>query len=191
MTNGDELTIYNHWLQVIEVSETERESLTRIRKELIEAKTNKSSQISIIIMGIVQNILQGVEYLIPTQGVGVSKFLRNIIKRKQVEKIEEERIKLATIEIYIRLLDPELNYDLQISDVNRVCRQVWGRENYSIDIPEIIYERVCFSLEGGEFREYCNSNGLIKYFTKKHAQVEESLILYNSGGPIRRFSRNR
>ncbi len=175
------------WDGSVKVSETEEASLTRVRNDLLDAIENQGNPIFSAITDIVQLILVGVEELAPPPGRLFARVFREIIARKQRDNANTQKIRRATIEVLIRLLRPDLDYTMDISDVELVCQQVWGTEKFSNEIPTAIYKKVRFSLEGGRFWEYCNKNGLARYLSEKHRQVDVSYILYKNGSALRRI----
>lgn len=191
MTNHEiKLPLIVLWDRPIEVSETEETSLAEIRKDLldaIDAIENEGSPISSIITDIVQLILTGVEELAPAPAHFFAKLFGRMIARKRLENVNVRKIRRSTIEVLIRLLRPDLDYTMEISDVELVCRQVWGTEKFSNNIPTAIYDKVRFSLEGGKFWEYCNNKGLRRYLREKHRQVDTSYILYKNGSAFKRI----
>jgi len=175
------------WDGSIEVSEAEMTALKDVRQQLIESVNNQNAQLFTIITGIVELILEGIQLAGNAQSNIIGRTFQKLVRRKQEEYAEYRRTRRATVEVLLRLLTPDLDYCMQISDVELACREVWGAEAFPNKIPSAIYDKVRFSLESGVFWEYCESNGLGPYLRSKHRQVEISYLLYKNGSSLRRL----
>jgi len=175
------------WDGPIDITDAEAVALTKVREQLLDAIDNDKSPLFPIITSIVELILTGIQMFTQPPVNFIAKVTEKFVKRKRAKHIESQRIRRATIEVLIRLLRPDLGYTMEISDVRLVCREVWGGEHFSSAIPDAIYDKVRFSLEGGRLWEYCSRKGLGRYLQEKHRQVDFSYILYQNGSILKRL----
>ena len=111
------------WDGSVEVSDIEEASLARVRTDLYDAIENEGSPVFPAITDIVQLILVGVEELAPQPWRALAKVTGGIIRHNQTRNANTARIRRATVEVLVRLLTPDLDYTMDISEVERVCRK--------------------------------------------------------------------
>lgn len=176
------------WDDTIVVTPTEAQALTDVRSQFLAVTANETSELYSGVVELADGLLQIAESFVPAPAGILTKLGRAVLRRGTRQPFDESRTRNVVTQVWVRLLSPDQNYRMDISDVRLLCREICGNENYSIKLPDRIYDRVISNLQGGSLREYCNARGLGAYVNKKQRQVDIAYLYYKEGGTLGRLN---
>lgn len=147
------------------VPEESHPTLLELRRGIMAVGTQDTHGLGSVVPGIVNDVIDAG---IPTSLVELLPFFKRFAGlRRQKAKIKQVVSKLLE-----SLLDPTLEYEMELGDVIEVCKNC-GLNLTPTDHGNI-YRNILDRLRSGAIRNYCVENGLIRYLNSQLQRVKDN-----------------
>lgn len=150
-------------------------TLLELRRGILSVGTQDTHGLGNVIPDIVNDVINAG---VPTSLGELLPF----IKRFTGLRRQKAKIKQVVTELLTSLLDPTLEYEMELGDVIEVC--------YHCDLTLTpsdhgnIYRNIRNRLRSGPIRDYCVEKGLIRYLNRQYQRVSDNYVMERTRGTI-------
>ena len=150
-------------------------NFVELRRDILAMGTQDTHGLGSVIPDIVDDVIKAG---VPTSPAELLPFFNRFTRLWR----QKAKIKQVVTELLKNLLDPTLEYEMELGDVIEVCCNCDLKLNPS-DHGNI-YRNILHQLRSGPIRDYCVEKGLVRYLNRQYQRVSDNYHMERTRGTI-------